>query len=222
MSEAQEEWFETVQVGEKRIPHVSKFLRKDFTVSRESIEERWSLWTHKEKLRFVAAFSAKGQLNDADQRLLDFLMENGDWQISNAIALSVVNHRDRNRAVTFLLQMLKEERKPLANYYQALEILRAAECVPDLKAAFLKHRAEIDQHPTLETWGDRFIYLDYLSCSATLFTVTGEEEYRSNLIRMLEHPDEAIKKMTRMVASTSGIAIELDDRAGPRDHGSVF
>jgi len=201
------QWFETAEIGGKPVPHVSKFLRKDFRVSREFIEERWPLWTDREKLKFAGAFSAKGELNGADQTLLDFLMENGDWQIWNTIALSVVNHRDRNCAVLFLLQRVREKRKPLANYYQALEALRSSECVPDLVEALLRHRVEIDQHPVLESWGDRFVYLDYLACSATLFTVTGEEEYRSNLRGMLEHTDETIRKMARMIASKSGIAI---------------
>jgi hypothetical protein len=208
MVDNDEPWFETAVIGGKQIPHVSKFLRTDFTVSREFIEERWHLWTQKERVEFAGAFAAKGELNDHDQRLLDFLMENGDWQVWSTIALSLVKYRDRNRAIAFLMEGVRQWRHPLANYYQALEILRASECVPDLKAALSKHQVEIDQHPALESWGDRFIYLDYLSCSATLFRVTGEEEYRFNIMKMLAHPDETIGKMTRMIASTSGISIE--------------
>jgi hypothetical protein len=205
--EDNEQWFETVELGGKRTPHVSKFLRKDFTVSREFVEQRWNLWTHTERLRFAGAFSAKGQVNDADQKLLDFLMENGDSEIWGTIALAVAKHRNLNKAAVFLLQRVREGQKPLANYYQALGILRASECVPDLKEALSKHQVEVDQHPVLQSWGDRFIYLDYLSCSATLFTLTGEQEYKLNLKRMLEHRDESIRKMTQMIASTRGIGL---------------
>ena len=205
---ADEEWFETIEIGGKLVPHVSKFLRKNFSVSRESIEQQWRSWTNRRKLEFAGAFSAKGELNDDDQSVLDFIMENGDATVWRTIALSVVKHRDRDRALVFLLDRVKEGSRPLANYYQALEMLHATESVLNLKEVFSRHLLEIDRHPSLQSWGDRFIYLDYLSCCAALFTLTGEEDYRGNLRKMLQHRDETITKMTRMIAKTSGIAIE--------------
>jgi len=207
MLEPHEEWFETVQVGEKRLRHMSKFLRKDFVVAKDHLEEQWPVWTREQRLKFAGAFSARAELNDDDQRVLDFLMDNGDPEIWCTIALSVARHRDRNRATEFLLKRVKEDGGPLSNYYQALGMLPTQECVPVLKAALLNHRREVELHPSLQSWGDRFFYLDYLSCSATLFKITGLEEYRANIEGMLLHPDEAIRKMIRMVASSSNISL---------------
>lgn len=205
-----EQWFETVEIGGKRIPHVSKFLRSDFTVSIEFVEARWSVWTSKQKLEFAGALAAKGEPKVEDEKLVDFLIENGNCQIWSTIALLVAKRRDHRRALMFLEKCVKEGQKPLANYYQALEMLGAPECVPYLKEAMSKHKVETEQHPALESWGDRFVYLDYLSCSATLFKFTDEEEYRSNIRRMLGHPDETVRKMARMIASTREITLDQD------------
>jgi hypothetical protein len=207
MLEPHEEWFETVVAGEKVLRHMSKFLRSDFVVSREFLEAQWHAWNPEEKLKFSGAFSARAELKDEDQRVLDFLMDNGDSEIWCTIALSVARHRDRNRAIEFLLRRVNEDQGPHANYYQALAMLRSLESVPILQVALLQHRRQVELHPSLETWGDRFFYLDYLSCSATLFKITGMQEYRSNIEAMLEHPDQAIRKMVRMIASSTDITL---------------
>jgi hypothetical protein len=207
MVEAREEWFETVQIGDKRHRYVSKFLRKDFTVARELLDEQWKCWAREERLKFAGAFAARSELNDDDQQLLCFLLENGGPEVWSTVALSITKLRDRDHGLTFLLARVKEGIRPLANYYQALEVLATPACVPVLKEALLKHRQEVELHPSLKAWGDRFIYLDYLSCSATLLAVTGQEQYRANLEQMLNHRDEAIRKMVRVVAMTSNIKL---------------
>jgi hypothetical protein len=203
--EPDEEWFESVWYEGRRIPHVSRFSRKDFVVSAEVVEARWFSWTSEEKGRFASAFSERVELDDNDQRVLDFLMENGDARVYRAIAISAARHRDRGRAVDFLLTRVKERVRPLANYYQAIGSLLASECVPALREALSSHREEIALHPTLQIWDDRFIYLDYLSCAATLLTITGQEEYRAYLSEMRSHRDEVIRQMVRMVATQSNI-----------------
>lgn len=202
MSQIQNEWFETGEI-EGRLSYYSKFSKKDFTVSVTSIQERWASWTPDEKRKFAGAFGFSGrtQLTDNDQRLLDFLMENGDSQVWRAIAIVVARHRDRNRALNFLLTRVTDETDHLANYYQALGILSAPECVPTLTKSLSAHRRKVDLHTYEQGWGDWSIYSDYLACSATLFRITGREEYRDNLKGMLQHPDETIRQKIRTVAT---------------------
>jgi hypothetical protein len=200
------EWFESVLSEGKRIPHISKFSRKDFIVSAEVVEARWTSWTAEEKGKFASAFSQRLEMDDNDERVLDLLMDKGDPPVWHRIALAVARHRNRSRALNFLLARVMEREGSVANYYQALGKMLASECVPILQQALLKHREDTDLHPFLQAWQDRFIYLDYLSCSATLFAVTGREEYRENLREMLRHPEEAVRNMVRMISSTQNIA----------------
>ena len=208
MTEPETEWFETAKIGERRIEHVSKFLSNDFVVTKDFVAAKWSLWTPDERLSFASAFSARAELKPSDHEVLDFLLEAGDQEIWRTIALSAARHRDRDRARDFLLSRIAEGAKPLANYYQALGMLLSCrECVPALRAAMAKHCQDVEAHPLLETWDDRLTYLDYLACTAVLFKITGQAEYRANLDRMLEHPDESVRQMVRTVANASDIAI---------------
>jgi len=201
-----EEWFEVAWSDQRRIPRVSKFLRRDFGVAADIVEARWPLWTATEKGEFAAAFSQRPRLNENDTQVLDFLMENGGPPIWRTIALIVVRHPDRTRALNFLLARVAEGMKPAANFYQALGMLLAPECVPILHVALLKHRKEIEANPLIKAWSDRFLYLDYLSCSATLFLVTRQRVYRDNLRRMVRHRDQTVRRLARMVTATSGVA----------------
>lgn|SRR5258708_806998 len=200
-----EEWFEPVWCEGRLIPSVSKFSRRDFVVPAEVVGTRWFSWTREERSRFASAFSQRLDMDDNDERVLDFLMENGEPPVWRSIALAVARHRDRSRAISFLLARIAEGISPVANFYQAIGMLSAPECAPILREALLRHRQEIEVHPFVHAWHDRFIYLDYLSCSATLFRITRQQEYRDILDAMLRHPDRIVSQLARTVATTSGL-----------------
>lgn len=159
------------------------------------------------KLAGAFGFSGKIQLNEEEQQLLEFLMENGNPDVWRAIALVVARHDDQSRALDFLLARVKDETEHLANYYQALAILSDPECVPILARKLSAHRREIDPGTTPTHWGEPSIYSDYLCCSATLLRITGQEEYRSSLKKTLEHPDETVREKVRVIAATYGFEI---------------
>lgn len=207
MTELEGEWFETGQFAGKPARHVSKFLRKDFSVPVEVVEARWPSWTSEERLMFAGAYSARIPQTDNDQRILDFLMQNGDTRIWRKIALSVARHRDRTCALKFLLARVADGIPPLSNYYQAIQILSAPESVPALVGALSRHQQEVELHPSVRTSVEKRVYSDYLYCSATLFKITGQEEYRSNVKRMLEHPEEVVRQRAAFIASNTGIAV---------------
>ena len=74
----------------------------------------------------------------------------------------------------------------------------------------LPRLGSVNAHPSLHSWKmwkDRLVYLDYLSCSATLFRLTGQNEYRMNLETMLQHRNEPVREMARAVVMSSGIAV---------------
>jgi hypothetical protein len=207
-TENTDEWFEFVEKRGIRIRHASKFLQKNFNAPVEMIMERWSSWTLDEKIEFAGAFAARGDLNNNDRNVLRFLMEHGEPPVWSTIALSVARHPDRTFALNFLLERVTDGIGPIANYYQALEILAAPESVPVLKEALMTYREKIMLGFSPRVSSDRFFYLDYLSCTAALFKLTGDEEYWKNLQEMKGCQVPEIKRTLLMVARSSGILLE--------------
>jgi hypothetical protein len=205
--EINNDWFEQSELGGRR----SKFCRPNFIVPIEHVEAQWRSWTPDERRMFAWAFgfSARVQLTDNDQRLLDFLMENGGQEVWSAIGNIVGAHRDRDRALNFFLARIKEGLRPLGNYYQGLARLSAPESVPTLREVLAREQREVDQlAPSLRTSADQDVYRDCIHCSLTLFVITKEREYLTNLKKMLEHTDESVRQMVR--TATTLWCVNLD------------
>lgn len=207
MVNAKDQWFETIDRGDgKEIRHVSKFLRKDFSVLVEFVKAKWPSWTPGERIQFAGAFAARSRIDRNDRQVLEFLMQNGEPRVWTAIALLLPQLPERRRAVDFLLARVADDGPPLANYYQALELLSDARSTPVLMQALQRHEEDVRSRPSLKSWSDRFSYMDYLSCSATLFKITRKEEYRLKVQEMFQHPDESIRKMAQLIAKTSRLS----------------
>jgi hypothetical protein len=200
-------WFEDAILDGKLTRHVSKFLKPSFGISPASLKSNWFNWTQGEKLKFAAAFSARGELYGDDVDVLDFLMESGSPEIWTTLALLVSKHPNKDRAREFLLDRVNARIKPLANYYQALETLPHANTELALRESLKLDQAELETVPVLSVWSDRFIYLDYLSCCAALFRITEDERYRDILRGFLSHPEIEIRNMVTMVAQTGLITL---------------
>lgn len=214
------EWFEdNVEVNGTFFPRLSKFAKLDFSVPLASLVVRWPKLSRKQKITFASAFGYRPKLVSGDREILDFLMENGTVETSTMIALLVAHdYPDANRALEFLLPLARQDtprvahgiRYSKANIYQALAVLGRSECVAELQRALVRHREDVNANPSLhwwKMWRDRFAYLDYLTCSAALFKLTGEEDYRANLRQMLEHRDTPVGRMVRAVAMSTGITV---------------
>jgi hypothetical protein len=203
-----EDWFEIAEIGGQR-SYRSKFSKSEFTVSKKSLQARWPFWSSKDRARFAGAFGflQRPQLSRDDQEVLTFLMEEGDHQIWLAIALVVARHQDRTLALNFLTARIREAVRPLANFYQALEKMSAHESVPVLRYALSKDREDVAKHVLLIAPADRFFYQDYLVCSATLFKLTGEEQYLEPIREMQVHPIERIRTMVQTVSNSYGISV---------------
>ncbi len=99
--------------------HESKFLADGIKVSAEFIIGRWRDFSMAEKVEFANAFSAKNEVSAEDERILDYLMEAGDSYTWMAIASLLPYHRNRERALEFLLRRVGEEGEDKANFFQA-------------------------------------------------------------------------------------------------------
>lgn len=207
MSAFDDEWFDASQTLEGQRRLTSKFLRKDFGTTVGILSEKWPTWTADQKLKFTGAFSVKNTLNDEDRQVLEFLMHHGDERIWRTIALLVVHHPDRTRALGFFLTRLKEGEKPLANYYQALDVMHAIECVSVMQEMLVSHQREIDSPTRSQPSVKQFAFLDYLACSAALYKLTGSEKYLSSIKAMARHSDNNVRKTARMVADASSIRL---------------
>jgi hypothetical protein len=131
------------------------------------------------------------------------------------VALLVARlHPDRDRALDFLLSHVRRRTSPLANYFQALDILATREgsdflrpSIPYLKEAFVRHTREISTisfSQMVALLRDTLAYMDYLSCSAALFRLTGEEESRNKLKQQSEHRNQLVRMMVRSVTTCGG------------------
>ncbi len=206
MNQTTPRWFETVDFPGGRIRHASKFLRPEFTVSVEEIRGYWPSWNAKQRLEFAGAFAARGEFHNEDQNILGFLMREGEHQIWKAIALSVVYYKNRDLALKFLLARIAERIGPLANYYQAVEKFGDPRAIEILKEALIVHYEQVRSRPRLQSWEDRFIYLDYLSCAAALFSLTRNQEYLVDIEEMQQHADPEVRDMARLIADSSKLS----------------
>jgi hypothetical protein len=202
------EWMIVYKLADGQSLHESKFLVKGATITAESLRGRWDSFSQKERYDFVRAYQAKPEVTSEDEKILDFLMDTEDYAVWITIAPLLARHKDRARVLGFLLSKIQQPIGPKANFYQVLGVLSDLESVPVLKQALSKHREEVDRRPSLQSWDDRLIYLDYLSCSATLFEITHDEEFKQNLRRVLRHPQDPIQEMVRAVANSYRIRLD--------------
>src|SRR3954469_19896545 len=207
MAKLMSAWFDEVDMGHGRIRRISKFARKDFDVGTDTIQQRWPSWTADEKVEFAGAFafSRRANLNGNDRRLLNFLIENGEPRIWRMLALPVVWNLEYTSALTFLLARIREYESPLANYYQALGKLGGNESIPTLEEALLKHRRQIDSLPRSQQHGERFLFLDFLACSAALLVLTGEEKYEINIRQLAKNSTEKVRQLAEVVLAASRV-----------------
>jgi HEAT repeat protein len=175
--------------GKKGMLHESKFLADGMEVSADSIVQRWGLFSDAEKRDFANAFACKREITDEDERILDFLMEAGDFPIWMAIASRLREHRDRDKALGFLLARIGEDHEHKANFYQALGLMGDKRAVPALRAAYDRYRERLGPRPVSGTLDDG---IDYLSCCAALWDIEGLEDYKRFMVEALNSEDKSL------------------------------
>jgi hypothetical protein len=192
------EWTRVYEVG-GWMCHESKFMTDGLKVSAESIKARWPTFSFEEKLDFANAFGAGGKVTAEDERILDFLMEAGDFPIWMAIAGRLRHHRDKDRVLAFLLERVKAEDTPKGNFFQALGWMNDKRALPALRATFDGYRRRLGASPTSGV-SPNYDYTDYLACCVALWKISGSLEYKQVI-------DEALKSQDDGVRNTAGLLL---------------
>ena len=185
------EWSRLYRAGPRTLIYESKFQSGELQISAASLRERWPGWLHVEQLDFAAAFQVKPVLTADDQEILTFLMEVGSEDVCSTIAYLLPDYAYRERAVSFLLERVREGGRDAASYYQALERIGDARAIPVLRQRYEEYRRKL---APFEQHGLHSELSDYDRCCRALWKLGGSAEYEEALKELLTHPDESIRK----------------------------
>jgi|SRR5579864_183559 len=156
-------------------------------------EKIWPELSRCDKLDLCAAYAAKAQLSKQDEKILDFVIANGDDVVWSSIASVLTRHTDRQRISAFLRNRIEEQEPPLANFFQAAEILKDTEAIPQLKKKYLQYQ----EAGVTSQYGDRVSCIDLLSCSRALWTLTHSAEFGHTIEQFLDARDEIVRNFAK-------------------------
>lgn len=178
------------------VVHESKFLADGLKVSAESIRARWPALSFEERMDFANAFGAGGEVTAEDERVLDFLMEGGDFPVWMATAQRLRHHHDKDRVLAFLVERIREEGEHKANFFQAIELMGDKRALPALRAAYDAYKTELEppNGPPKP-----FDYFDYLACCRALWILESSTEYKKAIQALVKHRDARISASARQV-----------------------
>jgi hypothetical protein len=166
--------------NEETYIYESKFLVDDLRVSPLAIKKQWPGLSPSEKQEFSTAFGSQPPRDNDDQNILQFLMEVGPEEVWRNIAVLLPFHTRPDVALAFLIDKVQHGSSSRADYYQAIELLRGMEAVPILRRHFDEYRSLL--FPKVE--GDNVdLWINYLQCGKTLFNLTQDLTYLSELKR---------------------------------------
>ena len=180
-------WMRVYNVGD-RLLYESKFLVDGLQVSLISLINDWRGMTEAEHVEFAMAFLAKPDLQHSDEEILNYLMEVGSPEVLRSIALLTARHSDKERVCRFLARQIERGEKPLANFYQASEILKDRRLLPSLRKAYERYKAKLDVCEESDL-------VDYLGCCKALLAIERSTEYEIAISDLRSHSSEYISRM---------------------------
>lgn len=194
------EWTRVYEVG-GQFCYESKFMTDGLKVSAESIKARWAAFSIGEKLDFAQAFSLAGEVTPENERILDFLMEAGDFNVWMSITSPLPHHRNKDRVLAFLLERVKAEDVPKGNFFQALGLMNDKRALPALRATCDSYRELLSTRPASRAEGEPFDYdyLDYLHCCAALSKISGSLEYKQVIEEALKSQDDDVRNTAELI-----------------------
>jgi len=191
------EWTRVYKDGDATLRD-SKFFRDGLEVNAESIKGWWPSLSLHQRLDFAHAFSVKPKVTPEDERILDFLMEEGEPYIWRTIAILLPRHRDRERVLAFLLERIREEGEYKANFFQALRLMGDNRAIPALRAAFDDYRKKFRVGTGAPV---KFVYFSYLSCCEALWALEGSTEYKDAIEEFLKSDDKDVRSFAELMLS---------------------
>lgn len=190
------EWMSVCAESAGTLLHESKFLTQGLEVSADYVKERWNTLSLREKYEFAQAFQAKVLVTPADEEILNFLMDVGDYTVAMFISPLLPRHREKERVLKFLLARIEEVERPKANFYQAIELLADKEAIPSLQKSY-------DQYKDISSDSacDRILLFDLLQCCRALWILENSGKYAARIEDFKKHPDSAIRNFATMLLS---------------------
>jgi hypothetical protein len=188
----EDRWSRTYQAGENFYASESKFEADGLSVSVEELSSAWDSWNESEKLSFVNAYRSKTQFVESDEKILEFLMAQGDEPVWSTIASSLaLHHSNKKMVLDFLLERLKSGSEPKSNFIQALYVLGDVAALPSLHQLHdrLSERVKSGSHGQADHWAVN----DFLTCCKALAYLEGAERYRDEIRPFLDDPNELIR-----------------------------
>lgn len=176
--------------------HVSKFLEGNVDVSAEAIRDRWPTFSFEQKLDFAQAFARGGKVTKEDEEILDFLMEVGEPFIWMEIALRLLDHRDKDRVLAFLLERIGDDYEHKGNFFQALGLMKDPRALPVLRTKFDSYRERLAASPAKVPPDE---YRQYIICCQALWRISGSVEYKRIIEDALESQDELARRTAELV-----------------------
>ncbi len=194
------EWSYSFKCGPKSYCSISRFLAdKGFEVSASEIRRRWPSMSARERVDFASNFSVKEGWTENDTDLLEIIMEDGDDRIWSCCALAMLKHPDRNRAVEFLIERVRQshsERPPL-NYMQALGMAGDRRATAVIRPYFDEYLKAMEAESVTGVPQDVFRgpipYHAFLAIAGDLFKIEGSGEYEQAVRKYLNHPNEQVR-----------------------------
>jgi hypothetical protein len=192
----EDKWSRTYEAGENFYASESKFEADGLSISVEDLSSVWHAWNDSERQGFVNAYRSKARFDESDQKILDFLMANGDERVWSTISSPLsLHHQNKKTVLEFLLERLQTGSEPKSNFIQALYVLGDVAALPGLHDLHDRLLDEIKQaHGEPDTWTIR----DFLTCCEALAHLEKTDHYREEIRSYLRHPDQMIRIKAEM------------------------
>jgi hypothetical protein len=194
------EWSCTFKCGPKSYFTISKFMaEKDFEVAAKDVQERWAQWDQHQRMDFASNWWIKTTWTENDTEILEIIMADDDDQIWESCTQAFLNHPDRNRAVSFLINRVTNynlDHEPL-NYFQVLGMSKDERGVTAILPFYEKYRKAVNNEAVLGVPDDVFWgpipYFPYLCAAGALFEITGSPEYEQSIRQFFDHAREEVR-----------------------------
>lgn len=191
------EWLRVAEEKTNVRVETSRLLEPGVNLDPADIEKRWPGLSLREKLNLCAAYQAKPTITEQDEKLLDFIMREGDELIFSSIASVLTRHRDTHRVAAFICERIAKQAQPLANFYQAIEKLAYTQCIPQLLVK-LKSLENAGVNPL----GDnKLLSIDFLYCCRALWKLTGSVQYFNKIKEFTQSTDEIVRGAAKRLAT---------------------
>lgn len=194
------EWSYSFKCGPKSYCRISRFLaEKGFSVAASEIRRRWPLMEEGERMDFASHFHVKETWTENDTEILEILMNDGDEKVWSSCALAMLRHPNRDRAVNFLIERVRQsqsERPPL-NCMQALGIAGDRRAVAVIRPYYDKYLKAMEIEAVTGAQDDIFRgpvpYHAFFAIAGDLVKLEGSKEYDQTIRGYFNHPNEQVR-----------------------------